>query len=171
MAVNSEPAREVAQRLCACDIRADDVTLDDVAGAVLPEGHTRVAIVARDQIARRSAGSGCEAAYKCVRDATIETQANVWTTQSDGSGYIRANEVTLDCMIRSPNKVNAAVVRGYDVTCINGCATDEGTCTAGRHSHPRVLQSQGATYISTDKVTLNHVSIAVPQTNADPGVS
>jgi len=80
MTVNGDPARGVAQRLCACDIGADDVTLDKVAGGVLSEDHTRVAIVARDQIAGRRAGSSCQAADDGIGDATIEIHANVRVT-------------------------------------------------------------------------------------------
>src|ERR671935_3152077 len=123
--VNGDPARGVAQRLCACDIGADDITLDEVAGRVLSEDHTRVAIVARDQIARRVAGLSRLATDEVTRDATVEIHANVWISQSDFSGAIRTDEVALDRVVRSSEDVNAAIVRGDDVTGINGRAADE----------------------------------------------
>ena len=56
--VNKNAAR-VGQRLRACDIGPDDITLDEVAGTVESDDYTGVASIARDQIARRRAGSSC----------------------------------------------------------------------------------------------------------------
>jgi len=75
--VNGDPTGGVAQRLCACDIGADDVTLDEVARGILSEGQGRVAIVARNKIAGRRAGSGCQSAEVATRDASIEIHAKV----------------------------------------------------------------------------------------------
>ena len=124
MTANEDPAR-VAQRLCACDIGANDVTLDEIAGGVLCKDHTCVAIVARDQIPGRRAWSGCQAADNAIRDASIEIHANVGITEGDCSGDVRTNEVALDRVVRSSEQVNAAVVRGYDVTGISIRTTNE----------------------------------------------
>lgn len=124
MSVNLYAARGIAQRLCACDIGADDVTLNEVAGGVLSEDQTRVAIVARDQIARRRAGSSCQASDGAVRDASIEIHAKVWITQGDCACNIRADKVALDGIVRSTEQFNAAIVCGYDVTGVSSRTAD-----------------------------------------------
>src|SRR5262249_10922955 len=107
-----QDAARIAQRLGAGNIGANNVALEEVAGGVLSDDYTKVAIagIARDQIARGGAGSGCEAADKCVRHASIEIQANVWMTQRDCASYIRANEIALDRVVRSAPQINAAAV-------------------------------------------------------------
>lgn len=125
MTVNCDAARDVAKRLCACDIGSDDVTLNEIAGGVLSEGHTRVAIVARNQIAGRRAGSSCQAADLGPRDASIETQAKIGITEGDCARDISANEVALHRVVRSGPQIDAAVVSGNDIAGINVRATDE----------------------------------------------
>ncbi len=100
MTVNGDPARGVAQRLCACDIGADYVTLDKVAGGVLSEDHTRVAIVAGDEITGRRPRSGCQPADYITRAAGIEIHASVGIRQGDCSCDICANEVSLHRVVR-----------------------------------------------------------------------
>ena len=93
--VNLNATREIAKSVCTCDIGTDDVALDEIAGTARSEDHTKVAIVARDQIAGRRAGISCQTADQVTREATIEIQTNVWIRQSDCSGYVRANKVAL----------------------------------------------------------------------------
>src|SRR5262249_14529422 len=125
VSVNADPAGEVAQRLCACDIGSDDVTLDEVAGTIGSEEHTTVAVVARDQIAGRRAWSTCQAADNSIRDAAIEIQANIRVTECDCACDIRANEVALHGIRIAAPQVNAPVIRRNDVTGINTRAADD----------------------------------------------
>src|SRR5262249_11587361 len=118
-------ALPVAQRLCACDIGSDDVTLDEVAGTVGSEKHSIGTIIARDQIAGRRTGGSCQAADHSIRDETIEVQANVRITEGDCACDIRANKVALHGIRIAAPHVNAAVVRRYDVAGINGGAADD----------------------------------------------
>jgi hypothetical protein len=115
------------ERLRASDIGADDVTLDNVAGTVGSENQTRVAnaTVARDQIAGRRAGSGCQAPDKRIQDAAIEIHANVRVRHRLRSSYIRTYEVALHRVVRSAPQINAAVVCGNDIAGGNGGATNE----------------------------------------------
>src|SRR5262249_53490841 len=104
-----QDAARIAQRLCAGNIGANNVALEEIAGGVLSDDYTKVASagIGRDQIARRRTGTSCQTADHSISDATIEIQANVWTTQSDCASYIRANEVALHGMVRSASHINA----------------------------------------------------------------
>ena len=135
--------------MCASDVGADDVALDEIADGVLSEDDTAGAI-ARDQVAGRRTGTSCQAPDEVVRDAIIEIQANVWIGQSDCSGYIRANEVALHRVVRSAEQVNAAAVRRNDVTGVNGCAADEVVRAAVNNASVRISESQGAGHVGAD---------------------
>src|SRR5437867_12408857 len=88
MTVNGDPARGVAQRGCACDIGADYVTLDKVAGGGLSADHTRVAIVAGDEMTGRRPRSGGQPADYMTRAAGSENQAAVGIRRAVCSGDI-----------------------------------------------------------------------------------
>src|SRR5215467_5194397 len=108
-------------------------------GARRKENHTRAANVARDQIARRRARSGCQSADKVVSALRIYPYVRVG--QSDCSCDVRADEVALDCVIRSTAQVNATAVRRNNVTGIHTRAADEVIITAGSNPYVSVSQS------------------------------
>src|SRR5262249_36181988 len=92
--VADEEAARIAQWLCACDIRPDDVAREGGAGGAGPEDHPSFADVARDQIAGRCTGSSRQPADDVIRRA-IDIDAYIWIAQGNCSGYVRANEVAL----------------------------------------------------------------------------
>src|ERR1700751_5173705 len=92
-------------------------------GAGRKENNTRAAIVARDQIARRRARSGCESADKVV--SALRIHAYVRVGQSDCSCDVGANEIALHRVVRSAPQIDAAVISGNDIAGGNGGATNE----------------------------------------------
>ena len=142
--------------MCACDVSPDDIALDEVAGGVdSPEDHTTGAI-ARDQIAGRRAGSSCQAADDVIRSA-IGVHADIWIRQNYCSCNVRANKVALDRVVIPTEQINAATVRGYNVTGINGCAADEAIRGVDKNASVRVSQRQCARDIGANEVALHGV--------------
>src|SRR4029077_15857505 len=83
----------ISRRLSACDIRADNVALDEIAR---PTGHVHtIDTIARDQIPRRRAGRSCQSAddvfIRIDRDAQTP---RIW--QGYCSRNVRADEVALN---------------------------------------------------------------------------
>jgi hypothetical protein len=126
-------------------------------GGSSTEEHTSVANVAGDQITRRRAGSSCESADDVIRGA-IDGYAYIRIGESDCSSDIRANEVALDRVVGSIEKVNAAVVRGNNVAGISGCAADEVVRAANKNASVCILEGQGTGEIGADEIALNRVS-------------
>src|SRR5438876_4229491 len=123
---NNADSDRVDQGLCAGDIGTDDVTLDDSAVNIAAKKHTKVTVIARDEVTRWRARSCRQSADDIIRAADIETDSTVPTRQSDCSSDVRADEVALHHVVRVINaQGNVAAVAGDDVTRIDGCAADE----------------------------------------------
>ena len=122
--VNNDPARRVGQRLSAGDVGADNIALDEVAGAAGSEDNTGVASIAGDQIAGRCTRSSCQAADEVIGGA-IDVYACVRVRQGDCACNVCADEVALDRVVGSAEQVNATGVGGDDVTGSNGRTADE----------------------------------------------
>ncbi len=125
--------------MCACDVSPDDIALDDIPLCrATGNPHTGGAIPG-DQIAGRRAGSSCQAADDVIRSA-IGVHADIWIRQNYCSCNVGANKVALDRVVIPTEQINAATVRGYNVTGINGCAADEAIRGVDKNASVRVSQ-------------------------------
>src|SRR5438552_42839 len=127
--------------------------------AELPPSHTPTVPLPEIKLPGGSAGSGGKPTDDVIRSA-IGVHSYIWIRQNYCSCNVRANKVALYRVIGPTEQVNAATVRGYNVTSIDGCAADEAIRGVHKNASVRVSQRQCARDIGANEVALHGVPSA-----------